>query len=77
MKLRARIASEFLSTAFLLTAVVGSGIMGERLVRMNFPGERFPATSLLKCLARLVALPLLTSCLDCRCSLRPNMNDQD
>jgi glycerol uptake facilitator-like aquaporin len=29
--LRARIAAEFLGTAFLLAAVVGSGIMGERL----------------------------------------------
>lgn len=35
MNLRARIVSEFLSTAFLLTAVVGSGIMGERLANGN------------------------------------------
>src|SRR5581483_8320100 len=30
-KLHARIAAEFVGTAFLLMAVVGSGIMGERL----------------------------------------------
>lgn len=35
MKLRVRIVAEFLSTAFLLTAVVGSGIMGERLANGN------------------------------------------
>lgn len=29
--LRSRAAAEFLGTAFLLAAVVGSGIMGERL----------------------------------------------
>ena len=33
--LRARIASEFLGTAFLVCAVVGSGIMGERLAGGN------------------------------------------
>jgi glycerol uptake facilitator-like aquaporin len=33
--LRARIVSEFLGTAFLLAAVVGSGIMGERLANGN------------------------------------------
>lgn len=33
--LRSRIASEFLGTAFLLAAVVGSGIMGERLAGGN------------------------------------------
>lgn len=33
--LRARIAAEFLGTAFLLAAVVGSGIMGERLAGGN------------------------------------------
>src|ERR1700692_2600471 len=34
-KLRARLAAEFLGTAFLLAAVVGSGIMGERLAAGN------------------------------------------
>jgi len=29
--LRARIVAEFIGTAFLLAAIVGSGIMGERL----------------------------------------------
>src|SRR5580693_5236359 len=33
--LRARIAAEFLGTAFLVAAVVGSGIMGERLANGN------------------------------------------
>ncbi|HEY7403088.1 MAG TPA: MIP/aquaporin family protein [Candidatus Angelobacter sp.] len=33
--LRARLVSEFLGTAFLLAAVVGSGIMGERLAGGN------------------------------------------
>src|ERR1700743_161409 len=33
--LRARIVSEFLGTAFLVAAVVGSGIMGERLAGGN------------------------------------------
>jgi glycerol uptake facilitator-like aquaporin len=33
--LRARITSEFLGTAFLVAAVVGSGIMGERLAAGN------------------------------------------
>jgi glycerol uptake facilitator-like aquaporin len=33
--LRARVASEFIGTAFLLMAVVGSGIMGERLSAGN------------------------------------------
>ncbi len=33
--LRARLASEFLGTAFLVAAVVGSGIMGERLAGGN------------------------------------------
>lgn len=33
--LRARIVSEFVGTAFLLAAVVGSGIMGERLANGN------------------------------------------
>jgi glycerol uptake facilitator-like aquaporin len=33
--LRARLASEFVGTAFLLAAVVGSGIMGERLAGGN------------------------------------------
>ena len=33
--LRARIISEFVGTAFLLAAVVGSGIMGERLANGN------------------------------------------
>ena len=33
--LRARIVSEFIGTAFLLAAVVGSGIMGERLANGN------------------------------------------
>jgi glycerol uptake facilitator-like aquaporin len=33
--LRARIAAEFLGTAFLVAAVVGSGIMGERLAGGN------------------------------------------
>ncbi len=34
-KLRARLAAEFLGTAFLVAAVVGSGIMGERLAGGN------------------------------------------
>lgn len=34
-KLRARMAAEFLGTAFLVAAVVGSGIMGERLAGGN------------------------------------------
>lgn len=34
-KLRSRLAAEFLGTAFLLAAVVGSGIMGERLAGGN------------------------------------------
>ncbi|MGH9699068.1 MAG: MIP/aquaporin family protein [Candidatus Acidiferrales bacterium] len=34
-KLSARVVSEFLGTAFLLAAVVGSGIMGERLAGGN------------------------------------------
>jgi glycerol uptake facilitator-like aquaporin len=33
--LRARVAAEFLGTAFLLAAVVGSGLMGERLAGGN------------------------------------------
>jgi len=33
--LRTRVAAEFLGTAFLVTAVVGSGIMGERLAGGN------------------------------------------
>jgi glycerol uptake facilitator-like aquaporin len=33
--LRSRAAAEFLGTAFLLAAVVGSGIMGERLAGGN------------------------------------------
>src|SRR3981081_249217 len=33
--LRARVVAEFLGTAFLLAAVVGSGIMGERLAGGN------------------------------------------
>ncbi len=33
--LRARVVSEFLGTAFLVAAVVGSGIMGERLAGGN------------------------------------------
>ena len=33
--LRARTVSEFLGTAFLVAAVVGSGIMGERLAGGN------------------------------------------
>ncbi|MGB6475785.1 MAG: MIP/aquaporin family protein [Candidatus Sulfotelmatobacter sp.] len=33
--LRSRVAAEFLGTAFLLAAVVGSGIMGERLAAGN------------------------------------------
>src|SRR6201998_1246328 len=33
--LRARVTSEFVGTAFLLAAVVGSGIMGERLAAGN------------------------------------------
>ena len=33
--LRTRLASEFLGTAFLLAAVIGSGIMGERLASGN------------------------------------------
>ena len=33
--LRSRVAAEFFGTAFLLTAVVGSGIMGERLAGGN------------------------------------------
>ena len=33
--LRARVVAEFLGTAFLLAAVVGSGIMGERLANGN------------------------------------------
>ena len=56
MKLRARIASEFLSTAFLLTAVVGSGIMGERLANGN-PGLALLANSVATG-AALVALIL-------------------
>lgn len=35
MKLPQRIVSEFVSTAFLLMAVIGSGIMGERLASGN------------------------------------------
>jgi glycerol uptake facilitator-like aquaporin len=35
LKLRQRLAAEFLGTAFLLAAVVGSGIMGERLADGN------------------------------------------
>src|ERR1700728_1396039 len=34
-KLRARLAAEFLGTAFLVAAVIGSGIMGERLAGGN------------------------------------------
>jgi len=34
-KLKARVAAEFLGTAFLVAAVVGSGIMGERLAGGN------------------------------------------
>src|ERR1700674_2141317 len=34
-KLRARLAAEFLGTAFLVAAVIGSGIMGERLAAGN------------------------------------------
>jgi glycerol uptake facilitator-like aquaporin len=33
--LRARITAEFLGTAFLVAAVIGSGIMGERLAGGN------------------------------------------
>src|SRR6185437_2636308 len=33
--LRTRVAAEFLGTAFLVTAVVGSGIMGDRLAGGN------------------------------------------
>ena len=33
--LHARLASEFLGTAFLVAAVIGSGIMGERLASGN------------------------------------------
>lgn len=32
-----RIASEFVGTAFLVAAVVGSGIMGERLAEVTLP----------------------------------------
>jgi glycerol uptake facilitator-like aquaporin len=35
INLRDRVASEFLGTAFLVTAVVGSGIMAERLAGNN------------------------------------------
>jgi glycerol uptake facilitator-like aquaporin len=35
MKLPQRVISEFVSTAFLLAAVIGSGIMGERLANGN------------------------------------------
>ena len=35
MKLPQRIVAEFFSTAFLLAAVIGSGIMGERLAGGN------------------------------------------
>jgi glycerol uptake facilitator-like aquaporin len=35
LTLRSRVAAEFLGTAFLLAAVVGSGIMGERLAGGN------------------------------------------
>jgi glycerol uptake facilitator-like aquaporin len=35
MKLPQRIVAEFVSTAFLLAAVIGSGIMGERLAGSN------------------------------------------
>ena len=56
MKLRVRIVSEFLSTAFLLTAVVGSGIMGERLANGN-PGLALLANSVATG-AALVALIL-------------------
>jgi glycerol uptake facilitator-like aquaporin len=35
MKLPQRIVAEFVSTAFLLSAVIGSGIMGERLANGN------------------------------------------
>src|SRR5579863_4360458 len=34
-QLRSRLAAEFMGTAFLLMAVVGSGIMGERLAGGN------------------------------------------
>src|ERR1700692_3055404 len=34
-KLRARLAAEFLGSAFLVAAVIGSGIMGERLAAGN------------------------------------------
>lgn len=37
--LRARAVAEFLGTAFLLAAVVGSGIMGERLAGGNVPSR--------------------------------------
>jgi glycerol uptake facilitator-like aquaporin len=33
--LRARLVAEFLGTAFLLAAVIGSGVMGERLAGGN------------------------------------------
>jgi len=33
--LQARIVAEFIGTAFLLAAVVGSGVMGERLAAGN------------------------------------------
>jgi len=34
-ELRARLAAEFMGTAFLLAAVIGSGVMGERLANGN------------------------------------------
>jgi glycerol uptake facilitator-like aquaporin len=34
-QLRSRLAVEFMGTAFLLIAIVGSGIMGERLAGGN------------------------------------------
>src|SRR6195256_3364219 len=54
--LRARIVAEFLGTAFLLAAVVGSGIMGERLAGGN-PGIALLANTL-STGAALVALIL-------------------
>ena len=45
--LSTRIASEFLGTSFLVAAVVGSGIMGERLLRETLPSP-FWRTPLLR-----------------------------
>jgi glycerol uptake facilitator-like aquaporin len=43
--LRLRVAAEFLGTGFLLMAIVGSGIMAERLAGGNL-GLALPANSL-------------------------------